>query len=155
MPDPATLLSLGLLGLFLAAFMAGSIVPFASEVVLVALVQAGANPALAVCVATAGNVLGAVTLYLIGAAIARGGARWLGPRLRRLGAGGPAAEERARARIERWGAVGLLLSWVPIAGDAFVLGAGLVGIRWRWFLGCVTLGKAGRYLAVVAFASGW
>lgn len=150
MPDPATLTSLGLIGLFLAALLAGSILPFPSEVVLLSLVAAGVHAPAAVATATAGNVLGAVTIYLLGRAIARGGARWLGPRARRWLVGDADEQHRSRERIRRYGALALLLSWVPIVGDVLVLGAALIGVRFSWFLCFVTLGKAGRYAAVAA-----
>lgn len=148
MPDPDALAQLGLLGLFLAALLAGSVLPFPSEGVLAALIAAGQPPSAAVGVATLGNVLGAVTVYLIGWAIARGGR--LGERL--TSRYDEATLARARAHAERWGGLALLLAWVPIVGDALVLGAGLIRVRWWWALICVSLGKLGRYV-VVAWAT--
>jgi len=139
------LVQLGLLGLFLASFLAGSVLPFPSEGVLAALVGQGQSVGLVVGVATAGNVLGAITLYGMGWGIERG---LLRGRLQRRLADDSAGLERARKRIEHWGAWGLLLAWVPIVGDAFVLGAGLVRVRFWLFLVLVTLGKCGRYLLV-------
>ncbi len=148
MPDEATLESLGLLGLFVASFLAGSVLPFPSEGVLIGLIEGGVASSLGVVVATLGNVLGAVTLYGMGYGIHRGlFAGFLRKRLEK----DPEALDRARSRIERYGAWILLLAWVPIVGDTFVLGAGLVRLRFWLFLLLVTLGKAGRY-AVVAVA---
>jgi membrane protein YqaA with SNARE-associated domain len=146
-PDLNSLVELGLLGLFLAAFLAGSVLPFPSEIVLVALVATGTAAPLAVGVATVGNVLGAVTVYGMGYGVARG---LLGPRLRERY--DEASLAKARERIERWGAWSLLLSWVPIVGDTLVLGAGLVGFRPLLCLVLVTVGKLGRY-AFVAWVS--
>jgi membrane protein YqaA with SNARE-associated domain len=148
MPDVTTLAAWGLPGLFLVAVVAGSILPAPSEAVLAVLVYGGVSPVSSVLVATAGNVLGAVTVYLLGRWVARGGAgpvgRWVqrralqeGPRL-----------ERARLRLSTWGAPVLALAWVPVVGDVFVLAAGLVGVPWGSFLFFVSLGKALRYLAV-------
>lgn len=139
------LIQLGLLGLFIAAALAGSVLPFPSEGVLAALVGQGQSIGLVVGVATAGNVLGAITLYAMGWGLERG---LLRGRLRRRLADDPQRLERARERIGRWGAWGLLLAWVPIVGDAFVLGAGLVRVRFRLFLALVTVGKGGRYVVV-------
>ena len=150
MPDPASLAALGLVGLFLAALLAGSVLPFPSEVVLVALVAGGVSAPAAVAVATAGNLLGAVTVYLIGRAIAAGG--HLGQRLEARWGDDPERLARARARVDRWGAASLLLSWVPFVGDALVLAAGLARVEWRRALACTFLGKAGRY-AVVAWGA--
>lgn len=148
MPDPASLVALGLLGLFLAAFLAGSVLPFPSEVVLLALLAAGASPGLSVAVATLGNVLGAVTVYLLGLGLLAGGRR-----LRGLEPPDPEQRSRALAWIQRWGAGALLLSWVPVVGDVIVLGAGLARVRALPFLVLVTLGKGGRYLLVAAAAA--
>jgi membrane protein YqaA with SNARE-associated domain len=141
-PDPASLIALGLVGLFVAAFLAGSVLPFPSEVVLVALLGAGASPSLAVVVATLGNVLGAASIYALAVGAVHGRRRWAGE----------AAEEaeatRARRWIQRGGAGALLFSWVPVVGDALVLGAGLAGVRAVPFFAFVTAGKAGSYVAV-------
>ena len=56
----------GYVGIFLSAFLAGSVLPFSSELVLVALVQAGLSPVWGVVWATAGNTLGGMTCYGIG-----------------------------------------------------------------------------------------
>jgi membrane protein YqaA with SNARE-associated domain len=113
--------------------------------VLAALVGEGHAAGLLVGVATLGNVLGAVTLYGMGWGLERGLLR--GRLLRRL-EHDPQRLQRAYERIGRWGAWGLLLAWVPIVGDTFVLGAGLVRIRFWLFLALVSLGKGGRYLVV-------
>jgi membrane protein YqaA with SNARE-associated domain len=139
----------GLWGLFLAAFLAGSILPFSSEAVLGVVVAGGRGVGVSVAVATAGNVLGALSLYAMGWAAERG---LLRGRLRERLAGDEERLARARARIARWGSAGLLLAWVPIVGDAFVLGAGLAGVRLWLFTLLVTVGKGARY-AVVAHAA--
>ena len=148
--DLHSLEPLGLPGLFIAAFLAGSILPLPSEGVLVALLASGTHPALAVAVGTLGNVLGAVTIYAMGRTLGQKGegrfARWAARRLQR----DPASLERGVARMRRYGAPALLLAWVPIAGDAFVLGAGFIGMGFARFLLFVSCGKAVRYLVVAA-----
>jgi membrane protein YqaA with SNARE-associated domain len=149
LPDPNLLAAWGLPGLFLVAVLAGSIVPMPSEALLVAVISAGVSPVTAVSVATVGNVLGALSLYLLGRWGARGGAggrleQWLA---RRTAREAPRLE-RARLRLRRWGAPVLLLSWLPFLGDAFVLAAGLVGVRIVPFLVFTTVGKGLRYVFV-------
>lgn len=56
----------GYIGLFLSAFLAGSIVPFSSEVVLTILVQMGADPTLCLISASVGNTLGGLVCYWLG-----------------------------------------------------------------------------------------
>ena len=66
--DTATQLCIdwGYWGLFLTAFVAGSIVPFSSEAVMVVLVRLGLDPALCLLAAATGNTAGSMTCYWIG-----------------------------------------------------------------------------------------
>ena len=132
--------------------LAGSIVPMPSEALLVAVISGGVSPGVAVGVATVGNVLGALTLYLMGRWGARGGGGRLEQWLARRTAREAPRLERARQRLRRWGAPVLLLSWLPFLGDAFVLVAGLVGVRVVPFLVFTTVGKGLRYVFVAVSA---
>ncbi len=146
--DPTTLAAWGLPGLFVAALLAGSVVPMPSEALLVAVIHGGVSPVAAVTVATVGNVLGALSLYLLGLWVARGGGGRLGRwASRRMSREGPRLE-RAQRRLRTWGAPMLILSWLPVVGDAFVLAAGFVGVRTTPFLVFTTLGKGLRYTFV-------
>lgn len=60
------LIDWGLPGLFIAAMLAGSIIPFSSELVLVALVKLGLPPAACLLSATLGNTVGGMTCYYMG-----------------------------------------------------------------------------------------
>ena len=60
------LIGYGPWGLFISAFLAGSILPFSSEPVMVALLAVGGNPWALFFAASAGNTLGGVTCYYIG-----------------------------------------------------------------------------------------
>ena len=96
-------------------------------------------------VATAGNYLGACTTY------------WLGRRAAGALSGGrqeTAREGRASRLLARYGGPALLLSWVPLLGDALVAGAGAVRMPFYGFSVWVALGKALRYLAVAWAAAG-
>ena len=57
------LIEWGLPGLFISALLAGSIVPFSSELVLVALVKLGLPPTACILAATLGNTAGGMTCY--------------------------------------------------------------------------------------------
>lgn len=131
-----------LIGLFLAAFAAATLVPAQSEAILVALLLAGDRPAeLLLAVATAGNVLGSVLNWGIGRFLSRfAGRRWFPV--------SPRALDRARGWYLRYGWPSLLLSWVPVIGDPITVAAGLMREpAWR-FLIVVTAAKGGRYLAL-------
>ena len=54
------------LGLFISAVLAGSVIPFSSEFVIIALVKVGLNPAMCVLYARLGNTIGGMTCYYMG-----------------------------------------------------------------------------------------
>ena len=56
----------GYIGLFLSALLAGSIVPFSSELVLTVLVQMGADPTVCLISASVGNTVGGLVCYYLG-----------------------------------------------------------------------------------------
>lgn len=60
------LIEWGIPGLFLSAMLAGSIIPFSSELVLVALVKLGLNPTACLIAAALGNTAGGMTCYYMG-----------------------------------------------------------------------------------------
>ena len=60
------LIDWGYFGLFISALLAGSIIPFSSELVMIALVKVGLNPAMCVLSATLGNTIGGMTCYYMG-----------------------------------------------------------------------------------------
>lgn len=62
----AELVALGYFGLFLAAFLAATILPFSSEVVFSALVLSGMDMWWCVVWATLGNTLGGMSCYYLG-----------------------------------------------------------------------------------------
>lgn len=62
----AELIELGYLGLFIAAFLAATVLPFSSEVVFSALVIAGMDMWMCVIWATLGNWLGGLSCYYLG-----------------------------------------------------------------------------------------
>lgn len=133
-----------LAGLFASAFLAGSILPAQSEIVLAALLLAGEHPAwLLLLVATLGNVGGAVLNYGLGRMADR-------LRHRRWFPLSAAGWDRSAAWFNRWGVGTLLLCWLPVVGDGFTVLAGAARTPFPLFLALVTLAKGGRYLALAA-----
>lgn len=137
-----------LAGLFASAFLAGSILPAQSEIVLAALLLAGEQPAwLLVLVATLGNVGGAVLNYGLG--------RWAEHfRHRRWFPLSAVGWERSAAWFNRWGAATLLLSWLPVVGDGFTVLAGAARTPFPLFVALVTLAKGGRYIVLAEALAG-
>ena len=56
----------GYWGMFISAFLAGTVLPFSSEAVLLACIGLGLDPILSTLSTTAGNALGGLTCYWIG-----------------------------------------------------------------------------------------
>ena len=130
--------AMDLLTLFVWSFLAATILPLGSEPALALIVNRGDAIALPVTVATAGNYLGACTTYgLARFAVKRFTRR---PPSRRF--------ERATRYVSRYGAPALLLSWVPLVGDAIVAAAGIARIRFLPFSIWTIAGKALRYLTL-------
>lgn len=131
---------MALTGLFLAAFLAATLVPAQSEAVLAGLILQAAHPLwLLLGIATLGNVLGSVVNWGLGRYCARhAGARWFPL--------SPARLDRAAQWFGRWGHWSLLGAWLPVIGDPLTLAAGVLREPfWRFAL-IVTLAKGGRYL---------
>jgi membrane protein YqaA with SNARE-associated domain len=136
---PETLIA-GYAGLFAAAFVAATILPAQSELLLGAMLVSGRfDTAALLAVATAGNVLGSVVNWLLGRYFAH-------YREKRWFPASPATMARAEAWFVRFSPAVLLLSWVPVIGDPLTVVAGVLRMRFATFLLVVTLAKGGRYL---------
>ncbi|MCF8259489.1 MAG: DedA family protein [Melioribacteraceae bacterium] len=131
----------GYQGLFLASFLAATILPLSSELVLTYLLANGFDPVYVVIIATIGNTLGAVTNYAIGF----GGSILLVRKVLRIS---ELEFEKTRKRFEKYGIISLLFAWVPIIGDPLTVVAGSLKINFSLFLLLVTIGKFLRYLVV-------
>ncbi len=135
--------SLGYFGLFIASFLAASLVPMSSEVALLAMLPLGYNVWGLMLVATAGNYVGALTNYFVG----KWGADFF---LSRYITIKPETWARAEAFYQRWGRIALFFSWVPIIGDPLTAVAGALHVNLRTFTFWVALGKFTRYLVLLA-----
>lgn len=60
------LLDYGYWGMLLSAFLAGSVLPFSSEAVMIGLLAAGLDPVLLLIYGSTGNVLGGMLNYGLG-----------------------------------------------------------------------------------------
>lgn len=136
-------MELGLLGLFLASFLAATILPFSSEFVLMSMTAGPWGTAELWMVASLGNWLGGMSSYGLG----RLGdpdriARWLRT--------DPAKAEDWRIRLERHGAWAAWLCWLPIVGDPIAIALGLGRTHLATTALFMLLGKALRYASVLA-----
>jgi membrane protein YqaA with SNARE-associated domain len=134
-----------LAGMFATAFLAATIFPAQSEVALIGLQLAGYPVVPLVLVASIGNTLGAVVNWALGRGIEH-------LRDRKWFPIGPHALERAACWYRKWGRWSLLLSWLPVGGDALTVVAGIMREPLWSFLVIVGLAKTARY-ATIALAS--
>jgi len=134
--------------MFVSAFLSATVLPGNSEVVFIAL----AVPKLVlgslfsidilalVFSATLGNGLGSLTTYGIG--------RWM-----------PKFDPKNHRtlwvmnQIKRYGAITLLLSWLPVVGDLFCAIAGWLRLNFVASSLFIFLGKLVRYVALLFFSA--
>jgi membrane protein YqaA with SNARE-associated domain len=138
---------LGLPGLFLAAFVAATVLPFSSEAVLAAMALGPWSSVALWLAASLGNWLGGMSSYGLGR---------LGelPRLVRWTGADPERVLAWQERIRPHGAWMALLCWLPVIGDPIAIALGLLRANvWTTAL-LMLLGKAVRYAVVLAVMRG-
>ena len=129
----------GLLGLFVGSFLAATVVPFSADVLLVGMLVADVNSAVALLVvATLGNWIGGITSYGIGRA---GKWEWI----ERLHVSRESLEKQ-KTRIERFGAPIALLTWVPFIGDVFAVALGFYRVKFLPAIFWMLVGKGARFV---------
>lgn len=117
--------------LFASAFLSATVLPGGSEAVFAGLLALHPELALpALGWATLGNTLGGMSTYLMARLIPR---KEIPTRL---------------AFVRRFGSLTLLLSWVPVIGDALCAAAGVLRLGWPGCLLYMAAGKAARYAAI-------
>ncbi|NRB23749.1 YqaA family protein [Shewanella sp.] len=133
--------------MFSAAFLAATLLPGGSEVLLVALLNDDSSNWLAlVILASVGNTLGSITSYYLGS----------------LGRFARSPEEMAKGKykrsielIEKYGYWALLLAWTPIIGDLLCLLAGWMKLPLLRSTLMILIGKSVRYFLVAGLALHW
>lgn len=130
--------------LFLSSFLASTLLPGGSEVILgVVAYQGEFDPLALLLVATAGNTLGGMSTWAVGRFL-----DWCYPSESFI----QSKYQCALNWLKRWGSSVLVLSWIPIVGDPLCLAGGWLRIHWCAALLWIGLGKAARY-AVIVYAA--
>lgn len=109
----------GYIGLFISAFLSGSLLPMSSEAVLSLLLIAKFNPWICLFTAAAGNWLGGVTCYYIGYL---GKMEWIEKYLRIK----PEKLEKMQRRLQKEGSLIAFFTFLPGIGDLIIVGLGLM-----------------------------
>jgi len=112
----------GYLGLFLGSFMASTIIPFSSDILLAGFLLAGGQPLVSLFVATTGNWLGGLTTYGIGYI---GKWEWIEKWFKVK----PETLEKQKEKINKYGSLLAFITWFPIVGDILSLALGFYKIK--------------------------
>jgi len=142
-----TLIEWSYFGLFIATFLAGSILPFSSEIVLSGLLAIGANSTGCLLAATAGNFLGGMTCYYLGHL---GKIEWIE---KYLGVSDEKMQKGIRF-LSGKGAFMAFFTFVPIVGDLLAVSLGYMRAN-IWITGTsMLIGKFVRYLLWIYVTNG-
>ncbi len=133
----------GYIGLFLGAFMAATVVPFSSDILLVGILLAGGDPVLSFFSATAGNWLGGLSSYGLGRL---GKWEWIEKWFRVS----KETLQKQKARIDKYGAWIALLTWLPFVGDVFAIGLGFYKLNFPKCALFMLIGKGARFAFWIA-----
>lgn len=133
--------------LFCSAFLAATIFPFYSEVLLVTLLTDGKSVLLLWLFATTGNTLGAAVNWWLGRYLLHfQERRWFPFKKKSL--------VKAQSWFQKYGVWSLLFAWLPVGGDALTFIAGIMRVHFWLFLGLTAVGKGLRYLVVIGLTLG-
>lgn len=132
------LIAWGYIGVFIASFLAATVLPFSSEVVLTGVLLAGANYWPCMIAATVGNFLGGMSCYYLGRL---GKMEWIEKYLK--------LDTAKLLKIQKWiegkGSVMAFFVFLPGVGDFIAVALGFLrGNVWIVSIS-MFLGKAIRY----------
>ena len=132
----------GYIGLFLASFLAATILPFGSEFVFAGLLAMGMNAWGCVVVASVGNWLGGMTNYYLGRL---GKIEWIEKYLK--------VDKAKIDKMQRWlegkGAIMAFFSFMPVVGDIIALALGYMRANVYIVNVAMFLGKFARYVLIM------
>lgn len=138
----ALLINLGYWGMGIAAFIAGSFLPFSSEVVMVALNAMGLSAWKLVMFGSIGNVMGGFFNYFVGSHFSL---EWIERHLH-------VSHEKIEQTKEFMGGRGAVMgffTFIPILGSAISLVLGITRANVPLSLFSMTVGKTLRYVVLM------
>ena len=136
------LIDWGYPGLFLSAFLAGSLIPFSSEIVLLTLVKLGLNPMACLVLATLGNTLGGMTCYGMGWA---GRTDWIERYLHVK----QDKVDRMQLFLQGKGAMMAFFAFLPFVGGVLAVALGFMRSNITVTTLSMMLGKLLRYIVLL------
>jgi len=132
------------LTVFGVSFLAATLIPMSSEVVLASLISATNQDIFILwLLATVGNTLGGMINWALGVYCLRWQDRkWFPFKANQ--------HDRAEKWFRRYGTWTLLLAWLPIVGDPLTFAAGILRVSLYVFVVFVSAGRGARYAIVAA-----
>lgn len=136
------LIDYGYWGMFLSAFLAGSVLPFSSEAVMLGLLAAGVDPVPLLIYGSIGNVMGGMVNYGLGRL---GKLEWLKKYFHLK----QSSIDRAYKFMGGHGAWMGFFAFLPILGSAITVVLGLTRANLPLSVFSITLGKVIRYALLI------
>jgi len=129
--------------LFIISFLAATILPLSSELVLSTMLLTDSfDKYLLLVVASFGNILGSsVNWYLGKKILIFKNKKWFPANERQIAKG--------EIYFKKYGIWSLLLAWVPIIGDPLTVVAGILRVKFFTFLLLVSISKISRYIFLI------
>ncbi len=134
-------------GMFLSALLAGSIIPFSSELVFAMMISGGKAPLLVLIAASLGNFLGSMSCYWVGMLGKREWIhRWLGVSEEKL--------DKAARFLQGRGAWMGFFTFLPYIGEATAVTLGIMRARQSIVALSMLIGKVVRYGTILLITLG-
>ena len=129
--------------LFIISFLAATILPLSSELVLSTMLLTDSfDKYLLLVIASFGNILGSsVNWYLGKKILIFKDKKWFPANERQIAKG--------EIYFKKYGIWSLLLAWVPIIGDPLTLVAGILRVKFFTFLLLISISKISRYIFLI------
>ena len=129
--------------LFIISFLAATILPLSSELVLSTMLLTDSfDKYLLLVVASFGNILGSsVNWYLGKKILIFKDKKWFPANERQIAKG--------EIYFKKYGIWSLLLAWVPIIGDPLTIVAGILRVKFFTFLLLISISKTSRYIFLI------
>ena len=133
--------------LFIISFLAATILPLSSEIVLTTMLITNLfEKNLLLIVVSSGNILGSVFNWYLGKKIIIFQDRkWFPVSPKQL--------NKSQKYFQKYGLWSLLLACVPVIGDPLTLLAGVLKVRFSIFFILVSISKISRYVFILYLAS--
>ena len=141
------LIDWGYWGLFLSALIAGSVLPFSSEAVMVVLAGMGLDPVGCVVAAALGNTLGGMTCYYMGRL---GKTDWIEKYFKVK----KEKVDKMQAFLQGKGALMAFFAFLPFVGEAIAIALGFMRSNVWLTTSSMFAGKLVRYILMLLALQG-